>query len=754
MHFANETPASPPGPTDPTLTPANDRQQKQEDNFDIFLYLRILLMNWWIILPLTLAGAGAGYFLWMRTPPVYRATCQLEILSNTKLGQDRDLVTQTYGRGFLNRQLLLLESPKLNDMVEAKLKAKWSDKEPPGARPLEVTIRPVRGAANAMLNIYVDSFNPDYSLEYLQELLAGYEEMRYDEAAFISESTLRNLQDELKNYSVELEEAENEILRFESEHDLMFEEKRNKSHQTLLASMLSQQAKIAAQRQMLERQFPFLEDSNAATLQEVLVLSLPSTTGNAFSTDPDSSSITINSSTAVTDMEGDQNLTRWRENEAKVIRLEAEYQTLLKTYKPTHPKMLDLRREIESAERDLTIAAELTMKRLVARRDALKMQEEALASAAQELKKSYVPNTGSQAQYERLLERAARLAKRQDQVFTTIVDMTSAAVDRTMVHLLQEPALEEYPIWPVRWKIMLVTTAAGAAGSMVLVLVIFFIKSRLYNFARLEEHIGIKCLAGVQKLSLGRLKRSKKVPIVVTRERDSLVSETFRNLRTSVENALPEGATTLMISSPEPSEGKSLLGLNTAVVFSWNHSKVLIIDGDFRKRWMSKAFPGTKSNNGLVDLLADSELNLKDCIVKAPIADVAPNLDYLPAGHKRDDTAELLTMPRLREILNEIGEEYDFVVIDTAPVNRVVDSILFAKQVDAVLLVARSGKTTVPALRYCCSRIGLQNVIGYVINGIDRSNSRYSYYASGYYQGRYYYNGYSYKGYYGDSTED
>ena len=209
------------------------------------------------------------------------------------------------------------------------------------------------------------------------------------------------------------------------------------------------------------------------------------------------------------------------------------------------------------------------------------------------------------------------------------------------------------------------------------------------------------------------------------------------------------------MTSPDPSEGKTLLALNTAAVFSWNRNRVLLIDGDFRKLSLRKAFPDAPTH-GFTDILTADSYDIDDYVVKSPMPDIAPNLDYMPAGHKNEDTTELLTIERMQEVFSKLREKYDLVLIDSAPVNRVVDTLLLSKYVDGVVLVARAGKTTVPALRYCYNRISMARVLGYVLNGLDKSSSRYSYYYSGgyYSHARYYYHSYAYKGYYGKSDSD
>jgi capsular exopolysaccharide synthesis family protein len=746
-----------PAPQSSPTTPVS-RLQQPADAFDVFLYLRVLLASWWIILPLTLLGAAGGHFVFKRTPPMYRANCQLEILQNYRFGSELDVLGASYRYSMIGRHIVLLRSPKLNRQVADRLAAEWATKTPTPEGALAPTVTQVGEAAMTMLNVSVVSHNHLYAKAYLEELLRSFEDIRFSEAANISEGTLQQLRDEVANYEKQVKDAEQAIRDFESTHDLLFEEKRSASQQTLLATLINKKDRLAAQRDLLDQQFPMLEKlelSDPMVLQEALELSRrASSLGEGLEDGPGQSGgntpLFVNSGGAE---EERRQFAVWQERQTQIIRLQAEFDHLLKTYRPSHPKMQELLVKLEAARRELRIAAELTLKHLKSRREALRLQEEAYARTAEKVRSSFAPQTATRAQYELLQEKYNSLARHRDSLRNKIIDLTSSQVDKTIVRRVEDPQSSARPYYPVKWKLLAAGTGAGFGFSVCLALLVFFLRSRLYDFSGLERSLGLICLAGVQKMSLSQYKRTRKVPIVLTRERDSMVNESFRNLRTSVENAMPEGARLLMVSSPDPSEGKTLLALNMAVAFSWNRNRVLILDGDFRKLSLRKAFPDAPTR-GLTDLLTDSTLKINDCIVRAPVAEIAPNLDYMPAGHNKEDIAELLTLSKIRHLIKELREQYDLIIVDSAPVNRVVDTILLAKHADAVLLVAHSGKTTVPAMRYCHSRISQARILGYVLNAIDKSSSRYGYYYSSSYYSHAHYYYHSYKGYYGNKSAD
>jgi len=197
----------------------------------------------------------------------------------------------------------------------------------------------------------------------------------------------------------------------------------------------------------------------------------------------------------------------------------------------------------------------------------------------------------------------------------------------------------------------------------------------------------------------------------------SVSCEVYRSLRHALEDRLL-GGKLVVITSSDPGEGKTFTSINTAVVASWK-SRVLLVDGDVRRPNLRKAFPD-QPTEGLMDYLNDAESDWREFVNP-----VSGNLHYLPAGTLSENASELISGQRYAALMDELREAYDLVIIDTSPVNRVVNTVLMAKKADAVLLVAMAGKTTVPALQYAAKRLLNANLVGYIMNRMTRGNDRY-----------------------------
>jgi len=187
-----------------------------------------------------------------------------------------------------------------------------------------------------------------------------------------------------------------------------------------------------------------------------------------------------------------------------------------------------------------------------------------------------------------------------------------------------------------------------------------------------------------------------------------------------------------MITSALPQEGKTTTSINTAVVLAQKGVRVLLIDADLRRPSIHKTL-GMGPHSGLSNVLTGST-TLEQAV--APSA-VLPNLFVLPSGTPPPNPAELLASANMRDLLDQLREQYDHVVIDTPPSLSVTDAVVLSPRADAVVLVIRSAQTTKQALRRSRDVLMQVNakVVGVLLNAVDLSSPDYYYYYE--YQGKY-----------------
>jgi polysaccharide biosynthesis transport protein len=227
---------------------------------------------------------------------------------------------------------------------------------------------------------------------------------------------------------------------------------------------------------------------------------------------------------------------------------------------------------------------------------------------------------------------------------------------------------------------------------------------------------------------------SKEAVELVTQVRpQSQMAESYRALRTSLLlSNLGSPPKVIMVTSALPQEGKTTTSINCAVVLAQKGVRVLLIDADLRRPSIHKTL-GMGPRSGLSNVLTGST-TLEQAITRTP---VLPNLFVLPAGTPPPNPAELLASANMKDVLNQLSEQYDHIVVDTPPSLSVTDAVVLSPRADAVVLVIRSGQTTKQALRRSRDILAQVNakVVGVLLNAVDLSSPDYYYYYE--YQGKY-----------------
>ena len=221
------------------------------------------------------------------------------------------------------------------------------------------------------------------------------------------------------------------------------------------------------------------------------------------------------------------------------------------------------------------------------------------------------------------------------------------------------------------------------------------------------------------------------IKLIVQNDPKSPISESYRAIRTNLQFA---GAGKQMkyiaFTSSVPGEGKSPTISNIALPMAQDGKKVLLIDNDLRKPRQHKIWG--LLNKGLTNMIAMGA-PFDEVVQK----DVFPNLDVLTSGPIPPNPSELLGSSKMNTILKEIGEPYDYVLLDLPPILAVTDAAIVGNMADGVVLVVRSGLTVPEEAKESKKRLeaGHANILGVVLNGVPTEKRGYGY---GYYYYDYY----------------
>lgn len=219
------------------------------------------------------------------------------------------------------------------------------------------------------------------------------------------------------------------------------------------------------------------------------------------------------------------------------------------------------------------------------------------------------------------------------------------------------------------------------------------------------------------------------------------VVEAYKNIRVQLTTILDKtGGNVVAISSPNASEGKSTTAINIAITLSQLNKKVIIVDVDIRRGTVHQKL---KMDNdiGCLDVLSGkTEL---EQVIKS----YNPSLDVITCGQNKNNSLELFDSDGFDAMLQKLKTDYDYVILDTPPINLVSDALVIAKKCDGLLFVIRSSVTTYEAFRKALNSIERLNVnmLGVVLNAVDAHSGKYYKYGK---YGKYgYYNSNKYYGY-------
>lgn len=227
---------------------------------------------------------------------------------------------------------------------------------------------------------------------------------------------------------------------------------------------------------------------------------------------------------------------------------------------------------------------------------------------------------------------------------------------------------------------------------------------------------------------------SKYLHTQLSKHRAFVISEAYKTIRTNLLFALsPFQKKALLITSAEPNAGKSLTSTNIAITIAQTGAKVLLIDADMRNPSQHKIFR-VQNANGLSKIISGLTTFDSDAYFK----DVSPNLDLITSGPTPPNPSELLISKNMQILLDHVNSIYDYVLIDTPPVNIVADALVLLAQVPPTLIIARQKQTSYDELNRTIQAIkGLNgHLLGVVITDVQdmphRKNIHYTYYYDSY----------------------
>ena len=298
-------------------------------------------------------------------------------------------------------------------------------------------------------------------------------------------------------------------------------------------------------------------------------------------------------------------------------------------------------------------------------------------------------------------------------------------------------------ISPKSTSIMLVALLIGLVLPVLVILILQFFRYKIEGHDDVARLTKLPIIADV---AIASNKAKGKADIVVHENQNNQMEEIFRSMRTNLQFMLKEGQKVVLFTSSTSGEGKTFNAANLSVSFGLLGKKVILIGLDIRRPRLAELFGINDHKHGITNLLVKDNPTIEDIQEQILPSGVNKNLDLLMAGPIPPNPAELIARNSLDIIINLLKERYDYIMIDTAPVGLVTDTLQIARVADASIYMCRADytpKSSFNLINALANEKKFPNM-AIVLNGIDMSKRKYSYY--------YGYGGYGKYGRYGRAS--
>lgn len=562
----------------------------------------------------------------------------------------------------------------------------------------------VKGAKNSqIINVSYESPDPALSAKIANAISDAYIEKGFEAKLALNKNASQWLNKRLSSLRQKLEKSEDTLRRYQQKESMV----NTKSSASITSSKIGgiTEALIKAQAQRAEIEIRYQQVEQVKKSGKSLE-SLPVVLENKF-------------------------IQSLKQEQVKLSRLFSE---LSERYGDKHPKMISIKADLKVADQRLNHEVNKVIdgvyrsyENAVANVEKLK----ALSQQTQTESRTYQAKEFELAK----LERDVAANRQLYDVFMTRFKETSSTGDNEVTNVTivdyARPAL-----FPSKPKKKLIVAAALFAGLFLGVLLAFLLEY-LENTFRTPEDVEHKLglpLLGLLPM-LAKNEENSPERHVFTEIESPIFGEALNNIRTSVMFAnIDDPVKTIMVTSAVANEGKTTLSSNLSLTFS-HTGKTLLIDGDLRKQNFSKEVMTQSRIKGLAEL-ALGESRLEECIVKDEYVN---NLYYMSSGLTTPKPLELLSSKKFAEMMSMLRGSFDHIIIDSAPLLPVSDSLIIGNLVDEVIMVVKADSTTHKMAQEAVKRLATAHVkpLGVVLQQADlekiESYGGYSYgYGYGY----------------------
>ena len=530
---------------------------------------------------------------------------------------------------------------------------------------------------------------PQRSLDYLKQLAIVYNRQANEDKNIVALRTEKFINSRLQKINAELGKTEGQLQNYKQQNG-MVELKLNAGN--AVTNQNESELKLADMQTQIELFSTIAQEveSSSRNLSQVI----PSNVG----LDDQSSTSLIN----------------------KYNELVLERNRLLRSASENSPVVEPLTAQIRELNGNIRRAISTARQNLQIQRDAL---------AAQVSK--FNEQVAETPQQERMLTQIGRQQEVKSGLYLMLLqkreeNSISLAATADKGKLIDDPQLVG-KISPKSAIIMLIALLLGLA---IPTLVIFLLQLFRYKIEGHEDVARLTKLPIIADVAIASNTAKGKADIVVHENQNNQMEEIFRSLRTNLQFMLHEGQKVVLFTSSTSGEGKTFTAANLSVSFGLLGKKVILVGLDIRRPRLAELFGINDHRHGITNLLVKDAPTAADVQEQILPSGVNKNLDLLMAGPIPPNPAELIARSTLEAIIKALKDKYDYIMIDTAPVGLVTDTLQIARVADASIYMCRADytpKSNFELINALANEKKLPNM-AMVLNGIDMSKKKYGYY--------------------------
>ena len=564
---------------------------------------------------------------------------------------------------------------------------------------------------SGVVNITYEGYDPQLITNIVNMIVKKYIEQDWGKRYNVAKDALEWLNKQMKDVKITLEESELALQKYKKENDLIAVE-------TVMIGKISGSANLTDERQNIVLQK--LMELNAAVTNaktervrhEVLYNKL-----KEFKNAQDKDDI-VQSIPAVVQNYLIQNL------KSEYARMEKDFSLYSQRYGAKHPKMVQLNVELNTMRDNIITEVNRICESIATEFEIAKNREATLLQILEQQKREVFALGDKAIQYG-VLKREVDTNRQMYETLLTRMKETNLTEDFKMsnIRILDHAEVPVRPFKPNKTLNILLSIIVGLTCGVGIAFIMESMDNPIRTQEDVEKYLGTSLLGIVGHIPLE--KKDIKVTELIAHDLPKhSITEALKGIRTSIMFSHPDNPKKIiLVTSATPSEGKTLISSNLAIVMAQTGKKVLLIDADLRKPAIHKLFQVNKSL-GLSNLLVKSS-DLRTISMPTQI----PNIHVIACGPIPPNPSELLGSSALVENLKLAQEEFEWIIIDSPPLLTFTDARILSRVVDGIVFVIRSNKATRDDARKAMSFFSdiSDKMLGVVINDIDLSKDKYYY---------------------------